>query len=89
MGTDSNPKKIAYNGATAQNFGSVFMQGIAINKTLVGTLIVAEGSTAVANFAATTPPNTYHVIPNGVRYGNLNITLSTAADDVTAFTRVA
>lgn len=89
MGNESNPKRIAYNGGTAQNFGSVRMHGIAINKTLVGTLIIAEGTTAVANFAATTPPNTYHVVPNGVRYGNLNITLSTGADDVVAFTAVA
>lgn len=89
MGNDSNPKKIAYNGATAQTIGSVFMYAIAINKTLAGTLVVTEGTTAVANFAATTPPNTYHVVPNGARYGNLSITLSTGVDDVTIFTKVA
>lgn len=89
MGNETNPKAIVYNGATAQNFGSVLMMGIGVNKTLAGTLIIKEGTTAVANFAATTPPNTYHVVPNGVRYANLNIILSTGVDDVTAFTKVA
>ena len=89
MGNESNPKHITYNGATAQNFGSVRVHGIAINKTLVGTLVVSEGSTAVASFAATTLAGEYHGVANGVRYTNLNIILSTGTDDVTVFSAVA
>jgi len=88
MGNESNVKKVVYNGATATTLGSVLMYNIGINKTLVGTLVVAEGSTAVANFAAATPVGNYHTVPNGVRYTNLTLTLSTA-DDVTVFTKVA
>lgn len=86
MGNESNVLKLA--AATATTLGSKLMFGIGINKTLVGNMIIAEGSTAVANFATGTTPNTFHVVPNGVRYNNLVITLATA-DDVTAFTKVA
>jgi len=88
MGNESNVKKIVYNGATATSLGSVLVHGIGINRTLLGNIIVAEGSTAVANFATGTLPNTLHQVANGARYANFTITLATA-DDVTVFSKVA
>lgn len=86
MGNDSNPKKLTGSGTTT--FGSCFAYGFSVNKTLTGTLTINENGTAVAQFAIGTTPNTYHVIPNGVRYSALTAVL-TAGDDVTAFTRTA
>jgi len=86
MGNDSYPVKLTASSTTI--LGSVFLYALAINKTLSGTVAINQGpSTSVAVFAATTPPNTYHVIPNGARYADLRIGLSTT-DDVTAFIRV-
>jgi len=84
MGNDSNPKKIAASSTTT--IGSVMVYAISVNKTLAGTVSVNEGTTNTGIFAATTPPGTYHVTPNGARYGNLIIGLS-GADDVTLFSR--
>lgn len=84
MGNESNSKKLTASGTTT--LGSVILYGLGVNKTLAGTVTVYNDTTNVATFATTAIPNTYHNIPNGVRYGNLVIVLS-GADDVTAFTR--
>lgn len=85
MGNDSYPVLLTQSATT--NLKSCLIYAVCINKTLAGTLILKEGSTAVANFAATTPPGTYHVLPNGGRFANFNGTLSTT-DDVTVYMRV-
>ena len=84
MGNDSNPKKLTATGTTTLN--QCMLYGIAINKTLVGTLTVNESGTAVAQFAIGTVPGTYHLAPSGVRYAILTMVLS-GADDVTVFTK--
>jgi hypothetical protein len=84
MGNDSNPKKLTASATTT--LGSVMLYAICINKTLAGTITVNEGNTNVAIFATTAIPGTYHLAPNGVRYGSLAIALS-GADDVTVLTR--
>ena len=81
---DANPKKLTGSGTTT--IGSCFVTGISVNKTLTGTLTVYETTTAVAQFAIGTTPNTYHLAPNGVRYSSLVLVLS-AGDDVTLFSR--
>lgn len=86
MGNDSFPVKLA--GTATTTFGSVFLMGICVNKTLVGTLTVNESGTAVGAFAATTPPGSYHILPNGGRYSILTIVLS-GADDVTVYVKKA
>lgn len=82
---DSNPKKLA--GTATTTIGACLLYGICINKTLVGTLTVQEGATAVGAFAVGTAPGTYHMLPNGGRYANLQLVLS-GADDVTVYTGV-
>lgn len=86
MGNESNVIKLTGTGTTTLN--SVLMFGIAINKTLTGTLTVNENAVAVAQFAIGTVPGTYHTVPNGVRYSKLTLVLS-AGDDCTAFTKTA
>lgn len=86
MGNDSYPKKLTGTGTTTLN--SCFLYGIAINKTLTGTLTVNENGSAVAQFAIGTVPGQYHLVPNGVRYAVLTLVLS-AGDDCTAFIRGA
>lgn len=86
MGNDSNPKKLTASATTT--IGSVYLYGICVNKTLTGTMQVAEGATNIALFAIGTLPGTYHVSAFGVRYAGLAIGLS-AADDVSVFTRTA
>jgi hypothetical protein len=86
MGDRSNV--IQLTGSATTTFGSVVMYGVSVNKTLSGTMTIKESGTAVATFAATTPPGTYHLIPHGVRYAALTIVLS-AGDDCTAFTQIA
>lgn len=86
MGNEANVKKLT--GSATTTFGSCLMYSISINTALAGTLIVKESGTAVGTFAIATPAGTYHLVPNGARYTNLTIALS-AADDVTAFTKVA
>lgn len=84
MGNDSYPVPLTQSGTT--NLKSCLIYCVSINKTLAGTLILKEGSTAVANFAATTPPGSYHIVPEGARYSNFNAALSTT-DDVTVYMR--
>lgn len=84
MGNDSYPVLLGQSATT--NLKSCLIYCVNINKTLAGTLVLKEGSTVLANFAATTPPGSYHVVPNGARYLNFNAVLSTT-DDVTVFMR--
>lgn len=86
MGNEANVKKLT--GSATTTFGSALLFGVSVNTTLAGTLIIKEAGTAVATFAIGTTPGTYHIVPNGVRYSALTIALS-AADDATAFTKVA
>lgn len=86
MDSESNVKKLTVSATTT--LGSVLVTAIAINKTLAGTLSIVEGATSVAIFAIATPVGTYHIVPNGARYGNFGAALSTT-DDVTVFSRVA
>lgn len=86
MDSDSNVKKLTVSATTT--LGSVLVTAIGINKTLVGSLSISEGATSVAIFVATTPVGTYHIVPNGARYGNFQANLSTT-DDVTVFSRIA
>lgn len=85
MLNDSNPKKLT--GAGTTTIGACLQFGVCINKTLIGTLDIKESGTSVAQFAIGTVPGTYHLAANGVRYSLLTYVLS-AADDVTALTRV-
>ncbi len=80
---DSNPLKLS--GSATTTINGCFLYGISINKALTGTLTVNENGTAVAQFAATTPPGDYHNVPGGARYYKLTLVLS-AGDDVTIFT---
>lgn len=82
MGNDSQPLKLTGSGTTT--IGSSFLYCINVNKTLTGTLTVNESGTAVGQFAIATATGSYHIVPNGARYGNLTIVLS-AGDDVTVF----
>lgn len=86
MGNDSNPKRLTASATTT--LGAVYLYGIAVNKTLTGTMTVDESDRLMALFAIGTTPGTYHLAPNGTRYANLTIALS-AADDVTVLTRTA
>jgi len=86
MGNDANPTKLTGSGTTT--LGSVFLMNICINKTLTGTLTVQEGATPLGQFAIGTIPGTYHTLPNGGRYTNLQLVLS-AGDDVTVYTKRA
>ncbi len=84
MGNDANPIILTASGTTTLN--STFLYGIAINKTLAGTLTINENGVSVGQMAIGTLPGMYHVHANGVRYFKLTLVLS-AADNVTAFTR--
>jgi hypothetical protein len=85
MGNDSNPKKLT--GSATTTIGSSLLYGISINTTLTGTLIVKESTVAIGTFAIGTVAGTYWIVPNGTRFASLSFTLS-AADDVTAFTKI-
>ena len=84
MGNEANPKKLTTGGTTT--IGSCAVMGIGINKTLVGTIVVYESGTEIATFAATTPVGQYHTAPNGARYANLSVVLSTT-DNATIFVK--
>lgn len=84
MGNDSYPLKLTVSATTT--LGSVMVYAIGVNKTLSGTVTVDNDTARIASFVATTPVGTYHVVPNGTRYSNLKVGLSTT-DDVTIFTR--
>ena len=87
MENNAYPLQLTGTGTTTPGgLTGTMLYGIAINKTLTGTLTVKEGSSAVGTFAATTAPGMYHLIPQGVRYYKLTLVLS-AGDDVTAFVR--
>ena len=86
MGNDSYPLKLTASGTTT--IGSAFLYAICVNKTLVGTLTVNETAVAVGQFAIGTAVGTYHIVPNGGRYGVLTLVLS-GADDVTVYLRKA
>ncbi len=84
MGNESSVKKLTTSGITT--LGSCFLYNICINKTLVGTIVIKEGTTTVGTIAAGTLAGNYHQNTNGTRYTNLTITLSTT-DDVSVLTR--
>lgn len=86
MGNDSYPKQLTASATTT--IGSAFLYAICVNKTLVGTLTITDQGAATGQMAIGTLPGTYHVVPNGGRYGNLEIALS-GADDVTVYLRKA
>ncbi len=86
MGNDANPKALTGSGTTT--LGSSFLYGIAVNKTLTGTLTINESGSAVGQLAIGTLPGMYHAHANGVRYAALTLVL-TANDNVTAFNKVA
>ena len=86
MGNDANPKRLT--GTDTTTFGSVFLFGVAVNKTLTGTMTIKEGTATIAVFAIGTAPGTYHQVDSGTRYASLSIVLS-AGDDCTAFTKIA
>lgn len=86
MGNDSNPKQLTASSTTT--IGSCLLYGIAVNKTLTGSLTINESGTPVATFAVGTPVGMYHIAAHGVRYTLLTLVLS-AADDVTSFTRIS
>ena len=85
MGNDSNPRKLTASATTT--LGAVYCYGISINKALTGTVIVNDGLSNKAIFAAATPAGMYHTVPFGATYASLAIALSTT-DDVTVFVRV-
>lgn len=82
MGNDSYPVLLTQSATTTLK--SCLMFGIAINKTLAGTLVINDNGNAVANFAIGTLPGTYHIAAHGVRYAALTAVLSTT-DNVTVF----
>jgi hypothetical protein len=84
MGNDSYPILCTASGTTT--VGSCLLYGVAINKTTVGTVTVQEGATSVGAFAASTAVGSYFVLPNGTRFGNLEVVLS-GADNVTIFVK--
>lgn len=86
MGNESNPKQLA--GTATTTFGSCMLFGLSINKITTGTIIIKEGANTVATIAIGATQTMLHNVANGVRYNSLSIVLS-AADDVTAFTKVA
>lgn len=86
MGNDSNPKQLT--GSATTTFGSVYLYGLSINKITTGTITIKEGANTVATIAIGATQTMLHSVANGVRYNNLTIVLS-AADDVTAFSKIA
>ena len=87
MENDAYPLKLTGTGTTTPGgLSGTKLYGIAINKTLTGTLTVNENGTAVGAFAIGTAPGMYHLVTQGVRYTKLTLVLS-AGDDVTAFVR--
>ena len=64
--------------------GAMTLCGVNINKTLVGTVTVQEGATALGQFAIGTTPGPYWFTEVGVGFANLQVVLS-GADDVTLF----
>ena len=86
MGNDSTAKQLT--GSATTTIGAAFLYAICVNKTLTGTLTVSDTGSTVATFAIGTLPGTYHVVPNGARYGSLACALS-AGDDVTVYVRKA
>lgn len=86
MGNDANPKKLTASATTT--IGSVYLYNVCVNKTLTGTMAIADGAVNIGLFAIGTLPGNYHLSSFGVRYANLAIGLS-AADDVSIFTRTA
>lgn len=86
MGNDSNPVQATQSGNTT--IGSAFLMCISVNKVLAGTVVIKDGSTTVGTLAIGTVAADYHNLPNGGRYGNLVVTLSTS-DDVTIYWKKA
>lgn len=86
MGRDSFAVQLT--GTATTTLGTRFLMAICVNKTLIGTMVIKDGATTVGSFAIGTVPNTYHVVPNGARYQNLQVVLS-AGDDVTAYIQLA
>ncbi len=84
MGNDSYSVKLTASATTT--LGAVFLYSINLNKVLGGTVTVNEGVANKGIIAASTLAGPHHVVPNGVRYTNLAIALS-STDDVTVFIR--
>jgi hypothetical protein len=60
------------------------IHGIAINKTLTGTLTIKQGATTIGVIAATTIPGMYWLSENGIYVDNLSI-VNGSTEDVTVF----
>ena len=69
-------------GAAA--YRRISLLGIAINKTLVGTVTIKSGATTIGVLAIGTLAETYWNVYGGVEINDLQIVTS-AADDVTVF----
>lgn len=86
MGRDSFPVQLTGTGTTT--LGSRFLMAICVNKALTGTMVIKDGASTVGSFAIGTAVGTYHIVPNGARYQNMQVVLS-AGDDVTAYVQLA
>ena len=61
--------------------GPGVLGGVSINKSTVGTVTIKDGATTLATIAASTPANMLLKAP--IAFASLNVSMSTAAEDVT------
>jgi hypothetical protein len=61
--------------------GQGALGGLSVNKATVGTVTVKDGSTTIAVLAAATPGGMY--LQGPIEFASLNVSLSTAAEDIT------